>query len=201
MSTLIPEPILKPFSPASAAGGAPPVAAGPAGPAAADAEAVAGWYARYGGTVYNYVRFHLASPDAAEDVTAETFFKVFRAAERFDGERGSAKVWILRIARNALRDHLRRARLRSYVPIGAMRDLVAEALSPEERLIREEEVARLLAAVAELPERDREIISLRYGSELDTAQVAAILGLRESAVRTRLWRALGRLRALLDGAP
>ncbi|HXG45294.1 MAG TPA: sigma-70 family RNA polymerase sigma factor [Gemmatimonadales bacterium] len=164
-----------------------------------ESQAVEGWYAAYGRMVYNYARFHLASPDAAEDVTAETFLKVFRAAERYDRDRASPWVWILRIARNTLRDHLRRGRLRSYVPIGAMRDLVWEAPSPEERLIREEQVARLLAAVAELPVRDREIVSLRYGSELDTAQVAALLGLRESAVRTRLWRALGRLRALLEG--
>ncbi len=178
-------------------------ATAPGAPAAqaAESDAVAGWYAAYGRMVYNYARFHLASPDAAEDVTAETFLKVFRAAERYDAGRGSPRIWILRIARNTLRDHLRRARLRSYVPIGAMRDLVWEAPSPEERLIREEQVARLLAAVAELPARDREIVSLRYGSELDTAQVAAILGLRESAVRTRLWRALARLRSLLDGGP
>jgi RNA polymerase sigma-70 factor (ECF subfamily) len=158
----------------------------------------AAWYAEYGWMVYNYARFHLASPDAAEDVTAETFLKVFRAIERYDADKGSPGVWILQIARNTLRDHLRQARLRRYVPIGAMRDLVWEAPSPEERLIREEQVGRLLAAVAGLPARDREIVSLRYGSELDTAQVAAILGLRESAVRTRLWRALGRLRALLE---
>ncbi len=81
-----------------------------------------------------------------------------------------------------------------------MRDLAVESPSPEERLLWEEQVARLLEAVAELGESDREIISLRYGSAMDTAAVAEVLGLRESAVRTRLWRALTRLRTLMEGA-
>lgn len=156
------------------------------------------WYETYGRAVYSYVRFHLPSADAAEDVTSDTFLKVFRAADRYDPTRGRPETWIFRIAQNTLRDHLRRSRVRRHVPIGSMRDLAAEAPSPEERLLWEEQVARLLGAVAELSPADREVISLRYGSGLDTAAVAAVLGLRESAVRTRLWRALARLRRLMD---
>jgi RNA polymerase sigma-70 factor (ECF subfamily) len=156
------------------------------------------WYASYGQAVYSYVRFHLTSADAAEDVTAETFLKAFQAASRFDPGAGAARTWLFRIAQNTLRDHLRRARVRRHVPLGAMRDLVCQAPSPEERLLWEEQVARLLDAVADLPERDREIVSLRYGSDLDTSAVAEVLGIHEAAVRTRLWRALGRLREAME---
>jgi RNA polymerase sigma-70 factor (ECF subfamily) len=158
------------------------------------------WYEAHGRAVYSYVRFHLPSADAAEDVTADTFLKAFRAADRFDEARGSARTWLFRIAQNTVRDHQRRARLRDHVAIGSMRDLAVDAPSPEERLLWEEQVAQLLAAVAELGERDRELISLRYGSGLDTAEVAEILGVREAAVRTRLWRALDRLRVILAEA-
>ena len=79
-----------------------------------------------------------------------------------------------------------------------MRDLAVEAPSPEERLLWEEQVSRLLASVAELSPKDREIISLRYGSGLETAEVAEVLGVREAVVRTRLWRALHRLRAIME---
>ena len=68
-------------------------------------------------------------------------------------------------------------------------------------MLREEAVTRLLAAVAQLGEADRELIGLRYGSGLDTAATAATLGLREAVVRTRLWRALARLRRVLASAP
>jgi RNA polymerase sigma-70 factor (ECF subfamily) len=96
-----------------------------------------------------------------------------------------------------LRDWGRRHRLRQYVPLGNLQDLVSDEPSPEERLLREEEVGLLLDAVATLPPADRELIGLRYGSGLDSGGIAAMLGISEGSVRTRLWRALGRLRGAL----
>jgi RNA polymerase sigma-70 factor (ECF subfamily) len=155
------------------------------------------WYQAYGREIYRYVRFQLPTADQAEDVTADTFLKAIQAADRYDPSRGQPRTWLYRIAQNTLRDHLRRVRIRNHVSIGAMRDLVSEAPSPEERLLWEEEVGFLLASLAALRPRDREIISLRFGSGLETAEVAEVLGLRESTVRTRLWRSLGRLRAIM----
>jgi RNA polymerase sigma factor (sigma-70 family) len=155
------------------------------------------WYESYGAPVYNYFRFHVPLPDVAEDLTAETFLKVVRAVDRFDPARGTAKAWILTVARNVLGDWRRRARLRQYVALGTMHDLIYEAPSPEERLLGEEEVGRLLDAVAMLSDADRELIGLRYGSGLDTAEVAQILEISEGSVRTRLWRVLGKLRGVL----
>jgi RNA polymerase sigma factor (sigma-70 family) len=78
-----------------------------------------------------------------------------------------------------------------------MRDLTCQAPSPEERILWEEEVAGLLAAVAELSAHDRQVIGLCYGSELSMIEAGEILGLSAAATRTRLWRALGRLRKVL----
>ena len=170
----------------------------PIPPSSSEGEALCqGWYEAHGVAVYNYFRFHVPLTDVAEDLTAETFLKVVRAAGRFDPLRGSAKAWIFAVARNVLGDWRRRARLRQYVTLGTMHDLVYEAPSPEERLLREEEVGRMLDAVATLADTDRELISLRYGSGLDTAEVAQIMGLSEGSVRTRLWRVLGRLRGAM----
>jgi len=173
----------------------------PSAPPTAPAEtgqALESWYHEHGQAIYRYVRFHLPSADEAEDVTAETFLKAFRAAERYEASRGGVRTWLFRIARNCIRDHQRRARVRRHIPIGNMRDLTSDAPSPEERVLWEEQVGRLLEAVSRLSERDRELISLRYGSGLDTAAIAETLGVRESAVRTRLWRALTRLRGLVE---
>lgn len=155
------------------------------------------WYEAHGLAVYNYFRFHVPMIDVAEDLTAETFLKVVRAAERYDARKGTPKAWILAVARNVLIDWRRRARLRQYVALGTMHDLVYEAPSPEERLLREEEVGRMLDVVATLGDSDRELLGLRYGSGLDTAEVAEILGTSEGSVRTRLWRVLGRLRGAI----
>src|ERR1044071_9572357 len=103
-----------------------------------------GWFEAHGTAVYNYFRFHVPHADVAEDLTAETFFKVVRAARQFDPNKGTPKTWILSVARNVLADWRRRARLRQYVSIGTLHDLVCESPSPEERLLRAEEVGRML---------------------------------------------------------
>jgi RNA polymerase sigma-70 factor (ECF subfamily) len=159
------------------------------------------WYETYGRPVYSYIRFHVSSADTAEDVTAETFLKATRSIAQFDPAKGSARAWIFRIAENTLRDHLRRSRLRQYIPLSGLRDLAIDAPSPEERLLWEEQVARLLEAVASLGDRDRDLVSLRYGSELGSAAIAEIRGMTESAVRKGLSRALHRLRHALEERP
>lgn len=169
----------------------------PPAPPSSAGELCREWYQAHGAAVYGYFRFHVPEIEAAEDLTAETFLKLVRSAGRFDPAQASPRTWILAIARNVLRDWGRRQRLRHYVPLGNLHDLVSEAPSPEERLLGEEEVGRLLDAVATLPAADRELIGLRYGSGLDTGEVAALLGITEGSVRTRLWRALGRLRGML----
>jgi len=160
-------------------------------------ERCAQWYAEFGARIYRYLRYHAASADEAEELTAETFLRVVRAAGSFDPARGNAKAWLFRIAQNVLRDARRRARRRVAVPIEALRDVVSDAPSPEERLLHREKVQGMLAAVEHLGEREREVIGLRYGSELDYAEIAAVLGIREPAVRTRLWRALTNLRRIM----
>jgi RNA polymerase sigma factor (sigma-70 family) len=173
---------------------------GPAADAASQQTAEAtcrGWYEAYGEPLYGYLRFHLPSPDLAEDLTAEVFLRALRSFDRYDPSAGSPRAWLFRIAQNLLRDHQRQASRRRTLPISAMWDLECEAPSPEERLLWEEEVAGLLAAMGELSASDREVIGLCYGSELSMAEAGEVLGLSAAATRTRLWRALGRLRKVL----
>jgi RNA polymerase sigma-70 factor (ECF subfamily) len=155
------------------------------------------WYESHGRSLYAYLRFHLASADLAEDLTGEVFLRALRRIGDFDPALGTPKAWLFRIAHNVLRDHQRQARRRAMLPITSFRDLEYQAPSPEERLLWEEEVARVLSAVAELSPKDRQIIGLCYASELSIGEAGEVLGLTGSAVRTRLWRALRRLRKAL----
>jgi RNA polymerase sigma-70 factor (ECF subfamily) len=175
-------------------------AARPAPPdeARARSSAVMGqWYQEHGRAVYNYFRFLGAVPDEADDLTADTFLRAIRAQDSYDATRASVRTWLCRIAHNAWCDTLRRARRRRSLPIASFRDLAVDAPSSEERMIWEEQVAGLLAAVASLAPADQELIGLRYGSDLDFAAIGATLGVGEGTVRTRLWRALGRLRKVM----
>jgi RNA polymerase sigma-70 factor (ECF subfamily) len=76
--------------------------------------------------------------------------------------------------------------------------LMANGTSPSRRMIRDELRRRVQTALDRLAPRDREILVMRHLEEMSAADIAAILGISEGAVRVRLLRALARLRALLD---
>ncbi len=78
--------------------------------------------------------------------------------------------------------------------------LVTSATSPSQRLLRQETRRRVQQALADLPERDREVLVLRHLEQLSVAQTAEVLGISPGAVKTRHLRALERLRALLDAS-
>lgn len=154
------------------------------------------WYREHRATVYRYVRFRLATREAAEDVTEETFLKALRSLRRYDPARSAPRTWLLRIARNAVIDHLRKLkRTRSlHVSLDRIPDLVSDARSPEERLLVEERVRRLLNAVRTLREADQEVLSLRYGAGMSNPEIAETLGITTNAAAVRVHRALSRLR-------
>ena len=104
------------------------------------------------------------------------------------------QTWLLAIARNVLIDERRSARSRRQVGVDELRDLAMDEPSPEEHMLRREEVGAALTAMGGLSSEDRELLSLRFGGELEIAELAQILAVPAGTVRTRLWRALERLR-------
>jgi len=158
------------------------------------------WFHDHRSAVFRYVRFRVATREAAEDVTSEVFMKALRSLHRYDPDRASPRTWLLRIARNAVTDHLRALRRRGslHVSLDRIPDLVSDIPSQEERVIREERIQRLLNGSRTLRRGDQEILSLRYGSGLDNREIAEHLGISNNAVAVRLHRALKRLKEAVD---
>ena len=158
------------------------------------------WFREHQSAVFRYVRFRVATREAAEDVTSEVFMKALRSLHRYDPGRAAPRTWLLRIARNAVTDHLRALKRRGslHVSLDRVPDLVADIPSQEERVVREERIQRLLNGSQTLRKADQEILSLRYGSGLDNCEIAEHLEISNNAVAVRLHRALKRLKAAVD---
>lgn len=158
------------------------------------------WYVEYQSTVYRYVRFRVATREVAEDVTSVVFMKALRAFGRYDPSRASPKTWLLRIARNAVTDHLRSLKRKGslHVSLDRIPDLVADIPSHEERVIKQERIQRLLNGARTLRKADQEVLSLRYGAGLDNSEIADHLGISNNAVAVRVHRALKRLKASVE---
>ncbi|MDX1579594.1 MAG: sigma-70 family RNA polymerase sigma factor [Gemmatimonadota bacterium] len=158
------------------------------------------WYVEYQSAVYRYVRFRVSTREVAEDVTSVVFMKALRAFGRYDPSRASPKTWLLRIARNAVTDHLRSLKRRGslHVSLDRIPDLVADIPSHEERVIKQERIQRLLNGARSLRKADQEVLSLRYGAGLDNSEIAEQLGISNNAVAVRVHRALKRLKASVE---
>jgi RNA polymerase sigma-70 factor (ECF subfamily) len=144
--------------------------------------------------VFNYFRYRGFDRETAEDLTSATFEKAWRARDRYRRDRAAVPTWLLAIARNAAVDHLRRSRLAVPLVESSLRD----EETPETRAMREAQSRRLRALLAALPERERELLALKYGAEATNRAIATITGLGESNVGTILHRTIGTLRDRWD---
>ena len=141
--------------------------------------------------IYNYFRFRAGRSHDVEELTARTFEKAWRARDRYRRDLAGFSTWLFAIARNVLTDHLRAAAVRGRA--AAWPDLTDQA-TPEGDAILGSDMARLALLTAELPERHKELIALKYGADLNNRLIARITGLTESNVGTTLQRIVERLR-------
>ncbi len=142
----------------------------------------------------------------AEDAAQEGLVKAWHALDRF---RPGApyRPWLLTIVANEARNRRRSGRRQDDLAlrVAEARPSGDAAPSPEVAALAHDRRRTLLAAVRRLPERDRQVIAARFFLELSEAEIAAVLGCRRGTVKSRVSRALGRLRLALgeqqDEAP
>jgi RNA polymerase sigma-70 factor, ECF subfamily len=148
--------------------------------------------------VYGYVRNRVGDAHLAEDITEGVFLDALAAISRYRPRGGGILAWLFRIARNDVLDHARRRR--DVVPIDAARHRRNHDDDPVERAVATEERARLRNAVAALPERQRDVILLRFTSGLTVTETAAALGLSDAATKSLQFRAMKNLQEMLRDA-
>jgi RNA polymerase sigma-70 factor, ECF subfamily len=139
--------------------------------------------------VYSYVAYRIGDGPEAEDVTSEVFERALRGRAGYDASRGAPIAWLLGIARRCIADAVA-ARLQTTPD-------PPEAADPADLAERASARLSLVAAIAQLDEREQDLLALRYGADLTARRIGEMLGLRTNAVEVALHRALGRLRDLL----
>jgi RNA polymerase sigma-70 factor, ECF subfamily len=169
-----------------------------------DDDAFSGLVRCHEGLVLAMVRRYARTPEDARDLSQRTFLRAFAAARRTlqRGRREGVpfRRWLVRIAMNLAKNHLRDEGRWTRVPLEALGP--AEAAPPDavERLARAEDEARVRAAVLRLPRRQREIVTLRIDAELPFGEIAEALGTTENAAKVTFHHAVRRLRELVaDG--
>jgi RNA polymerase sigma-70 factor (ECF subfamily) len=163
-----------------------------------DEAMLAGLVSQYAATLYRVAFSVLRNPSDAEDAVQEAFLRVLRHRESL-AEVRDQRVWLIRIVWNIVLDRKRRAKTRPETDDVSelARVLPADGLSAEARAAAAQHHAHVLACVEQLPTKEREVLMLSAFEELSGVEIATVLGITESSVRSRLFRARNLMAELL----
>lgn len=159
-----------------------------------DAEAIVSLYDTYAPDIYRYAVSITRDEDLAKDVVSESFLRAWTHLPSFKG--GNFRAYLYTIARNYIFDVIRKdskcTELTEEPEEEAIRGDVLK------RAIRTENAEHLFAALQQLPDKYKEVVTLRFMEELTVKETAAVIGISEISVRVTQSRALSKLRKLLS---
>jgi RNA polymerase sigma-70 factor (ECF subfamily) len=167
----------------------------------AEEEALSALVSQYSGTLYRVAYSVLRNSADAEDAVQEAFMRVLRHRDTLSEVRDQ-RVWLIRIVWNIVLDRKRRSKTRPETDdvTELARVLPAGGLSAEQRAAAAEHHAHVLACVEQLPAKEREVLMLSAFEELNSVEIASVVGITESSVRSRLFRARNLMAGLLNHA-
>lgn len=148
-------------------------------------------YAEHLPRIYQFFCYRVGEGATAEDLTATTFEKAWRARDRYRDDLAAFTTWLFAIARNVAKDYYRQHREHAQ-----LEETHAAGDAPlDDDVQQKQDFARLLRLLAQLPERDRDVLALKFGAALNHRDIARIMTLSESNVAVIAHRAVQHLRA------
>ncbi|MGI8826499.1 MAG: sigma-70 family RNA polymerase sigma factor [Chloroflexota bacterium] len=158
-------------------------------------EAFGELYELYHARIYRYVYHRVGGQADAEDITALVFTKALEALPSYYAKRNSFAPWLFRIARNSVVDHYRRHKNER-----SLEDLDKEAdnTDPLRHALGNESREELASLVTYLSTEQKDVVLMRFAGDLAFSEIAAAMKKSEPAIRMLLYRALRRLRTVLD---
>lgn len=149
--------------------------------------------------VFNFFLYKTSDQDTAQDLTAATFERAWRTRSRYRQVLSSPTTWLFGFARNVLKEHLRKCSktdqsLEKLNEDGSLQAGMDVESSVQSQMDKE----YLQNLLLELPDREQDLIALKYGAGLTNREIAKVAGLSESNVGTILHRTVNRLRREWD---
>jgi len=162
----------------------------------------------YRARILRFVTYSTGDPDLAETITQDTLLKAWMGRKNFRGD-CSLKTWLISIAINVTRDHLRSAKFKFWkqtrttaLDVQEMAAfLPAEGASPERHMLAKEKVKEVSQAVANLSPNQRTVFLMKFVEEMPVNEISEVLGMPMNTVRTHLHRALTAVRSQMGAKP
>ncbi len=148
--------------------------------------------------IWRYVRTRVPSDADAEDITSEVFVQAMRSWKRFDPTRGSVGAWLFGIAHHVVADWwAKRAREFPADDLAQTNETANVEDDPETMALRHADSDVVRQHLSVLTSKERQAVALRFGSQLSSAEVGAIMGISAPAARMLVYRGVGKLREVI----
>lgn len=161
-----------------------------------DSAAMDSLVSRHHGSAFRVALGILRDEDGAADVAQDTFLKAFRGLNGFRGE-ASFKTWLLTIAANEARGVLRKTGRRKELALETVGPVPSTEESVDGVMERAQEVGRIKVLLADLPEKQKQAVTLRIFEEMSFREIGAVIGSSEGAARVNYHHGIRRLREML----
>jgi RNA polymerase sigma-70 factor, ECF subfamily len=164
-----------------------------------DGEAFGQLYDRYVDMVFRFIYFRVNDRALAEDFTSETFLRALRRISSISYQGRDIGAWFITIARNIVLDHLKSARHRLELTTADTLEGKDHVASTEEAVLGVLQSERLMQAVAQLGDEQRECVMLRFVHGLSVSETAQVMGKNDGAIKALQHRAVRKLADLVGG--
>jgi RNA polymerase sigma-70 factor (ECF subfamily) len=165
--------------------------------AAGDPAAFGALYERFLEPIYRYFYYRTGQVAEAEDLTEQVFLRAWQTVSRFRWQGRPFLAWLYRVAHNLHVNHVRARRLDVPLDENARAHQTIADPHAARQLARTIDADLLMRGIRQLTPEQQEVILLRFGEGLETAQIAKVLDKQEGAVRALQMRAMQRLRQVL----
>jgi len=163
-----------------------------------DDSAFAELYNYYLPRVYNYVHYRVTDFHICDDLTSQIFEKLFSRLKYYQAGKAAFSAWLFSIARNTIADYYRSQARTRCTSLEITADITNFELDPSDIVTYNETQQHLIKALASLTQRERDIIALKFWSGSSNKDIAILVGISESNTAVILFRAMRRLRIILE---
>jgi RNA polymerase sigma-70 factor (ECF subfamily) len=155
-------------------------------------------YNCYFSRIYNYVHYRVSNFNDADDLVSQIFEKLFIRFKCYCPEKAAFSVWLFTIARNTIIDYYRSKSRMNFTSIETAFELADSESDPSDAAVLNEIQQKLLKALATLSKREQDIIALKFWSGFSNRDIAKLVNISESNTGIILFRAMRRLRIILE---
>ncbi len=163
-----------------------------------DADAFGRLYEQYVTRIFNYVYYRTGNLHDAEDLTERVFMRAMRHIGNYRSRGVPFSAWLYRIAHNLVANWHRDMQRRREIPLQDAYPLPVGRDHPEDRLLEREQREALLRVIRDLPPERQQLLILKFVERLSNAEIGAIMGRSEGAIKSLYHRTLTVLRAEME---